>query len=83
MLERKYRKNAHVLGLEMWRCPEAGRTFRARIEETEALRCGRGRERGQRIRIRWRSCCRQGRTRFDLRDTRTKTLHVGGGLSTA
>ena len=35
VLERKNRKNAHLLGLEMWCRPEAGRTFRARREETE------------------------------------------------
>ena len=59
MLERKNRKNTHLLGLETWRCPEVNRTFRERREETEAMHRGRGRERGVWIRIRWRSCCRR------------------------
>ena len=54
MLKRKYRKNAHIFGVEAWHCPEAGRTFRARKEETEALRRGQGKERGASIRMR---CC--------------------------
>ena len=61
--ELKNGENAHLLGLEAWCCPEAGRTFRARREETEALRRGQGREWGAWIYIRWLS---QGGTRLDL-----------------
>ena len=69
----KESKDAPLLGLEIWCWPEAGQTFRVRREEIEALRRGRGRERGPRIRIRWRPCYRRRGTRLNLRVSRTKT----------
>ena len=71
---------AHLLRLEMWRCPEVGRTFRARREESEALRHVRGREWGPWI------CMRAfllstGRDEIGLE--RVLNEDMSGGLCTA